>query len=372
MRKIVSLAVLSILCIVAPYCQTPTTLNSPIAYDSDLNMFGNQSEYENVIGIRTAFNNARRREELQFCLPTNSIPNLQMPSQATWNNMNTDERFLYLANAERMSRSGLDYCQGDGPVKGIPFTGVEANIDNIAQTHAEYLISIQSRDAESQAENIDANPNIGGSGCTTDKLTMPNCCHSFLPWSVYRISFTSMETPSNPNTITTTGIGARSVYYCVYGNGAIGNGRRMLLMQDVEQGGNTADPCGFTDDYGDIGDEGFLGVGVAGGVPNPTTTTATHIDMVILSYFDPVPQSNGCNYNCTSCTSCPVNRNLNSNQIASGNYQASNSIKSATTVASNRTVNMQAGSFLQLNSSFEVKSGAIFSAIIDGCYFSLN
>lgn len=372
MQKIISLAVLSIVCIVTSHCQTPSVLNSRILYDSNINLSGNQTDYTSVGAIETAFNNARRGEESQFCLPTNSISNLTMPNQSTWNSMNSDERFLFLANAERTSRAGLNYCQGDGPVQGLAFTGIESNIDNIAQTYAQFLISTQNIGTPvSQASNIDANSNIGGSGCDGTKNTKPDCCHSFVPYSVYRIFFQNDDTPSNPNTITTLGIEARSVYFCVYGNGSLGNGRRMLLLQDVEQGGTASNPCGFNDDYGDSGDEGFLGLGIAGGIPH-SSLNATHIDMVVISYFDPLPQSNDCNYNCTTCDPCLSNVSLNSNQLASGNFQASNFISTTSTIPSSNTVTLQSGGTIELNSSFEVKSGGVFSALIDGCYFALD
>lgn len=352
------------------YTQTPAVLNSTIPYDSDPIAFGNQAGYFNVSDIEGAFNTARRREELQFCLPTNSITNLNLPSQSIWNAMNSDEKILFLINAERVSRAGLNYCQGEGSVLGLPLTGVEANIDNIAQDYANYLIDIQSTDANSLASDIDANSNIGGSGCNGSQGLLPNCCHTFLRHTVYRVFFTSMDTPSNPSTITTPGIEVRSVFFLVYGNGSLGDGREMALLQDLELDGSVSSPKGFLDDYGDSGDEGFLGVGMAGGIPHPSMDR-THIDMVIFSYFDPIPQSNECNYTCTSCSNCPTNVSVNSNSIQNGTYQASNSVTSSGRVLNNRTVSMQANGSIGLNPSFEVKSGATFQAFIDGCYYAL-
>lgn len=333
-------------------------------------MLGNQTGYLNVNEIQAAFNHARRMEESQFCLPTNSILNLNMPSQSIWDNMNSDQRFLFLTNAERTARAGLNYCEGEGPVSGLAFTGVEANVDQIAQTHAELLINTQSIDYSSQASNIDENSNIGGSACNGSKGFNPNCCHTFVPYSVYRIYFTSMDTPANPSTITTPGIEARSVYYCVYGNGSLGNGRKMLLLQDIQPGGTASNPCGFNDDYGDDGEEGFLGVGIAGGVPHPSFNR-THIDIVILSYFDPVPEVNECNYDCTTCVPCLSALSENSNPIPTGSYKAINSIQSAGVVNEIGTVNYQAGNQIELKPSFEVMTGGNFHAIIESCYFSL-
>lgn len=366
-------ALLALLCFVFTStisAQSPAVLNSTIPYDSNPSLFGNQAGYFNVADIEAAYNLARRREELQFCIPTNSISDLDLPNQNVWNAMNSDEKILYLLNAERVSRAGLNYCNGEGAVSGLAFTGVEANIDNIAQAHAEQLIATQSTQVISQAANIDANGNIGGSGCTGEQGQIPNCCHTFVNFSAYRIFFTNMETPSNPNTITTPGIEVRTVFFLVYGNGSLGNGRRMALLQDLELGGSVSSSKGFFDDYGDTGDEGFIGIGMHGGIPHPSLNR-NHIDMVIFSYFDPIPQSYGCSYTCTSCGPCAVNSTLNSNSIQSGTYQASNSINSSGRILDTNDVSMQAGGFVSLNATFEVRSGATFQAFINGCYFSL-
>jgi len=235
MQKLILLVIgISVSCTVISYCQTPAILNSNITYDSNPVMAGIQDGYLDVLDIQNAFNHARRIEENQFCLSTNSISNLIMPSQSIWDNMDLDERFLFLINEERKSRSGLNYCLGEGPVSGLPFTGVETNIDDIAQAHAELLINTQSTTPMSQATNIDNNPNIGGLGCDDFKYFRPNCCHTYVPYSVYRIYFTSMDMPADPSTITTPGLVVRTVYFLVYGNGSAGNGRKMILMQDIE------------------------------------------------------------------------------------------------------------------------------------------
>jgi len=296
-----------------------------------------------------------------------------MPSQTAWNGLTSDEKFLFLINAERTARIGLDYCIGEGPVEGIPFIGVELNIDNIAQNHSDQLIAAQSTAVMSQASAIDQNSNIGGSGCgALGKGILVDCCHTFISGT---ISFAqpSTDDPPNPNTIVTQEIEAKAVYAWVYGfpNASASNTRPVILQQGLEAGGDPNSPCGFTNDYGSANDEGFLGIGVSGGVPAPNSNNSSHIDIVILTYFDPIPQSYGCQYNCTTCEVCPVNLVENSAPITPDIYQASNSIQSSGDVQSG-TVDMMAGNFIQLNSNFEVRSGAVYQAIIDDCFFTLD
>jgi len=348
--------------------QTPPILTSNIPFDTDLTMPNNQGGYTDVADIELGYNNAKRMEEVQFCLAANSIVDIVMPSQTVWDNFSYDEQFLFLANAERTARAGLDYCNGDGPVLGLAFTGIEQNIDDIAQNHADFLIASQSTSASSQSSTIDQNLVIGGSGCTNVKGILDNCCHEFVSFSVSSFSNLSSSNPSDPSTIVTEGFVANAIYFMLY-SGGNSTRRITLLLQDFATN-NPTDRCGFTNNYGEASDEGFLGLGIAGGVPHPSTNR-THVDILILSYFDPVPQSLGCMYDCTTCDPCPIDLVENSAPIAPDLYQASNSIQSAGDVQAG-PVDMVAGNFVQLNPNFEVSLGAIYHAQIDDCFFTLD
>lgn len=91
-----------------------------------------------VANIENTFNQARRQEEMLLNLCPNSIRNLNLPSQATWDAFSADQKALIILNDERTARAGIDY--GNGPVKGLPFNGIEANIDAAAQTWAQFLL----------------------------------------------------------------------------------------------------------------------------------------------------------------------------------------------------------------------------------------
>ena len=79
--------------------------------------------------IENTFNNGRRQEEIQLGLPTNSISNLNLPSDAIWDDMSDEAKMLFLLNDERTSRAGINY--GAGPVKGLPFAGVALGVDRL-------------------------------------------------------------------------------------------------------------------------------------------------------------------------------------------------------------------------------------------------
>lgn len=349
--------------------QSPPILIEDIPFDTDTMTSVPDGSFGIVADIELGYNLARRFEESQFCLGVNTIANLVMPSQAEWDSYTSDEKVLFLINDERIARAGLDYCNGEGPVSGVPFTGVEINIDNIAQIHADSLIASQSTTLQSQATEIDQDANIGGTGCVNFKGVLDNCCHTFIPRSVSGFSIANNSNPPNPDTVTTVGFEALGVYFLIYGNGS-STAREAPLLQDIELGGMATSPCGYTNDYGSVNDEGFIGVGIGSGVPNPTTNR-THVDILVITYFDPISQDFGCNYNCITCDNCPVDLVEDSVPILPGVYEASNSLESAGAVQLN-TVEMIAGNFIQLNSNFEVIQGAVYHARIDNCFFSLN
>jgi hypothetical protein len=76
------------------------------------------------------YNSARRSEELQLGLVANSISDLHLPDQHTWDYMSRDAQALYVLNDERTARACVDY--GSGGVKGLPFEGVGSKIDGVA------------------------------------------------------------------------------------------------------------------------------------------------------------------------------------------------------------------------------------------------
>ena len=351
------------------FAQTPAPLNSNIDYDSDPSMPGLQ-EFYGVSDIQAAYTNAHRIEENQFpCIAPFSINDWIMPSQVTWDALTIDEQFFFIMNEERKARANVDYCNGNGEVKGIPMIGLEANIDNIVQFFVDSLRTNNARELDSLKNYIDRDAIIGGNGCSGTQGILANCCHEHLPRTGISL-FWPYNTPQSG--VFTIEIAARSLYSWLYKSSA--GSRESILIQDDDLQARPTDPFGIKDNYGKVNEEGFIGVGISSGPftdPNSGTMYA-HVDYVLLGYFDPIPESEGCAYNCTSCDPCSSIINVNSIPYQDGVIQAQISIRAEGLVPSTGDVTMKAGNFVELNSVFEVAQGGIFHAYIDDCYFTLD
>ncbi|MBK8504631.1 MAG: hypothetical protein IPL46_21935 [Saprospiraceae bacterium] len=110
--------------------------NDPQDLNMDVNVPHN---WTTVANIENTFNTARRQEETQLGLGANAIMNLDLPTQPVWDGYSIDQKALFVMNDERTSRAGINY--GMGVVKGLPFNGIEANIDQVSQNWAQYNIN---------------------------------------------------------------------------------------------------------------------------------------------------------------------------------------------------------------------------------------
>ncbi len=347
--------------------QSPPELISAIAYDSDPTMPNNQFNRVDVADIAAGFDNGRRQEEDQFGINGNPLGNINMPTQAVWDSYTPAEKILHLLNEERTARAGVNYLDGNGPVKGLPLTGIEQNVSNVAQSFAP-TFSISG-----YTNFVDMNPVLGGSGCMNNDMPIMDCCHELLSPNQLTSSANTLVSAVRAYQITFDisngvpfpGIEVRAIYDFIYRF----NNRLIVLIQDEDLNPTTSSQFGMNDNYGTFGDEGFLGVGLYNG-PSPRGAGLDSTYLVV-SLLDPVPQIMGCNYNCTSCGSCPVTLTENSNPIPNDAYQASNWVRSAGTVQSG-LVNMQAENFVEVLSNFEVDQGATYHAFIADCFFTMN
>ena len=364
-NPIYSLVLLLCLFSLSIIAQSPPELLTPIDYDSNPTLAGIQFDRISVAGIAAGFDNGRRNEEIQFGLPTNALGNLIMPTQADWDAWTTDEKVLFLLNEERTTRDGIDYNDGQGPVKGYPLTGIEANIDALAQA-ASSNFSISGFSG-----TIDADPNIGGMGCMNNDSAPVDCCHELLSPAQPTTAPNSLPTPakgysiSSPAGTISPGIEVRAIYDFIYRF----SGRLAMLIQDEDLNPMTSSAYGFDDNYGLPGEEGFLGVGLSIGVPS---VGANHTTYLVVALIDPISDSEGCNYDCTTCNTCSTILVEDSMPIPDGLYQTSNWIETAGTVPSGGDVTMKAGNFVNMNPMFEVSSGGVYHAYIDDCFYTLD
>ena len=228
--------------------QSPGTLTTNISKSDG---------YDTVEDIEASFNNGRRQEELQLGLETNSITDLNMPNQATWDALSRVEQGLFLLNEERKARAGIDY--GDGPVLGLPFEGVGVALNKTSQAYADYLL----------ANGLFGHKEDGGPGDRIN-LAVGESCKQFSKFSENLWSGSSSGSSYTwPNAVVS------AVYSWTYNDGGSSWGhRKMVLYQE------------FTDDYGDAGQEGIIGFGVSVGPYKSKPSGA----VIAFNYFDPTPE----------------------------------------------------------------------------------
>jgi len=195
-----------------------------------------------VADIQAAFNHARATENAQL---GTSIPMLTLPSQAEWDGKSDGEKALWLINRERVDR-------------GIhPLHGVEANVTDVAQSYADYLLANDAfrhdADGRSPWERLHDNPAIGA-------------CHDFLSMSENLYAFMS----GAPNIRLPI---ERSVYQALYTDSGCCWGHRHTVLWYP-----------YDDNGGPEGQEGFLGVGRASGGPYRGWSYA---EVIVMDVFDP-------------------------------------------------------------------------------------
>lgn len=200
-----------------------------------------------VDDIAMAFNNARTAENSQLGL---SIPMLIVPSQAEWDGMSDGEKALWLINRERVDRSIA------------ALYSLETNVNGIAQYYAQYLLDHDawghSEDGNSPWERLNTNASI-------------NACHDNLNvaenLAVFVTSASSIAMPIE-----------RSVYNWLYADSGSSWGHRHAILWYP-----------YSDNSGDYGTEGFLGIGRANGGPyqGPFSSPWPFAEMIVMNIFDP-------------------------------------------------------------------------------------
>jgi len=306
------------------WANSPPNISSDIPWtDTAGNDVDNTAAYAGVTDIMFAFNHARREEEKQLNLAVGSIVDLVLPIQTVWNGMSDDEKMLYLLNDERVSRTGI--VSG---VKGLPFAGVEASIDLIAENYANLLHDTDKTDhhqpsgevsIDNPFKRIDQDSVIGSS------------CHEFVSYGenlAFFVAYLSSGTPSVPLAI------ERSLYQWIYVNSASNwVHREMVLLQDTTLSGSTG-TSGFNNNNGAANHEGLIGVHRVGSTAyTPLSIPAGFNNygvIVVFTFFDPVSNAEvnrqNCLYNVTLKTedlNAFVTSHLSASQVADRASEAS-------------------------------------------------
>ena len=263
------------------FCQSPRNLTSNITWDNDNNSANGNQRTVSIAAIEAAFTNARRLEEAQFSLSGSPLGSLTLPSNFL--SLSYDAQALFLLNAERACRAGVNY--GDGACKGWVFEGLEATIDNVAQTYANLMIS-----ANCSGHECDG----GGQFAPFTRISnaMGVSCTEFISRGENIASYYTSASSNNM-------IVVQAVYDWIYDDGPSWGHREACLLQDRNLAGDIT--YGFDDNHGATGTEGFIGIGTAGAnngayyAPfSPKPVWLDRSDVVVLNFFDPIPS--GCSY----------------------------------------------------------------------------
>ena len=276
-----------------------------IPWDEDAVQAGTQTTFANVGAIESAFTNARRQEEAQLALPANSLGNMTLPAQASWDALSLAEKALLIVNSERVARAGANY--GAGPVLGLPLEAVEGNINTLSQAYADYMIANNFWDHNAPAtgpapfagtspfDRIDNDPVIGN-GTGTGGAN----CHQPLSGAENLGAFASSPGTTIPMPV------ERAIYGFIYNDaGSAWGHRHLVLLQDQSATGGG----GFINDRGSAASEGFLGIGNAG----VTDGSYSNFDpvrfpvqqAVVFMLFDPTSDA-ACNYAAGTGNNAPV------------------------------------------------------------------
>ena len=206
-----------------------------------------QAGLSSVADIQSAFNQARANENSQL---GTSLPVMTLPAQAQWNAFSDGARAAWLINQERAAR-GVMQMQGE-----------QSDVTSIAQSYAQYLFShnafAHDADGSDPWKRLAANPAIGA-------------CHDFL------------GVAENLSVFATTGSSIplaleRSIYGWLYDDSGSSWGHREAALWSS-----------YNDNSGQVGKEGFLGIGLVSGGPyqGPFSRSYPLATIVVMDVFDP-------------------------------------------------------------------------------------
>lgn len=275
--------------------QSPPNITADIkwTYNGGLDINGTSpppATYGSVAIIEAAFNNARRQEEIQLNLANGTIADLDLPTQTDWDAMSDDQKALYILNAERTSRAGMQ-----AGVIGLPFAGVESAIDMIADAYVDVLIN---NDATGHNQPS-GNEAIDGIFAKIDNSATLANCHSNIPRGENIAWYGVSAGSSIPLPV------ERAIYQWIYDDSSSNWGHReMALLQDQPLD-NSSGLAGFTNDNGDAAHEGYIGFSSKGSSDyDPFTTPTAYSQAVVMQFFDPTPVggTNNCAFVVTQTT----------------------------------------------------------------------
>ncbi|NND31490.1 MAG: CAP domain-containing protein [Saprospiraceae bacterium] len=281
------------------------------------------------VEIEAQFNAARRHEESDKGLTSGILGYLNLPGNFL--TLDFKEQALILVNAERAARDNV-YYQGYGTALGLPYEGVELDLADVAQGHADDM----------QANNFFGHTSsTGASSYSRISSAFDGCIDNYS--TSENIAWNSYTAPGG----FISGI-ALAVYNFIYDDACCGWGHRKLCLKQTG-----------TNNYAGTTRFGMIGFG---------RSTGANGDFFVMDFFDPKPVAAGCDYSLTNFEgSCPTHLDINGT-ISSGMYQATMTLASSGIIPTNNAVEYVASSSITINPTFEVVQGSELTLTIEYCY----
>ena len=267
--------------IASVFSQSPKNLTSDVNLTTcaGCSDFPPDAYFSTQTQVLNAFNFARRAEETQFSLTANSLGTLTLPVNYSF--MSVEARALYILNAERTARAGINYS---GNVSlGLPLEGIETHLSTISQNHTQDMITNNFFAHVSPTTGLSPYQRIDNSGTYSSPGT-PGGCRGFMTYAE------NIYVSCDGSTTTPTYTVEQAMFGWIYqDNGSSWGHRKAALIQKTDFYGGV----GFTNDVGSSLSEGHLGIGIG---TRPYVNTAYpacggtfNAHIVTMNIADPIP-----------------------------------------------------------------------------------
>lgn len=341
---------MSICCLLSVdnYAQVVPPLNADIAPSHG---FATMSD------IEASFNNARRQEEIQLGLTVGSMKDLSLPEAEFWNALSEEQQMLFLINDERSARDGIDYQAGrnfnDAPERLVPvclplFEGLFLALDELAQSHADYL----------RSNNLFTHTDGDGNE-PLDRFNLDEALAGFFTALIVIESIAAFAS-TDLSFLTQAHIDA--IFTFIYGDlTSFFKHREMLLVAKLEATGF------LVDDYGEMGKEGVLGIGIAEGPYNGLPFGKVFV-LDLIDLVEGAPGRLLIDSDLTNRVTCPPQSYITGHvqPPLDGSFHTSGLLESDAYIMNNSEVTFN-GVNLDFMPGFEIENGSEFTISTAGC-----